>query len=200
MKRVLFLLMLLACGTLSAQEAKTDKATDAKTVDEKASEGKSVTMELAGGKIILKSPAEWKQVKPTSSLPVYEFNYPANAKDGAAPVRVTVMSSGGGLDQNLVRWYGQFTQPDGKATKDVAKVESFEVAGQKVHLVKITGTYSGGMQPGKPPQKKENHMLQSGIIETKANGAYFVTMTGPIADCEKLADGFLKMLKGMEAK
>ena len=186
-------------GTLGAQEAKGDQAVQGKVADGQA---KAVTMELAGGKFVLQAPAEWKQVTPRfPQMTAYEFNYPADAKAGEAPVRVTVMSSGGGLEGNLQRWYGQFSQPDGKATKDLAKMETIEVAGQKVHIVKITGTYSGGMAPGgRPAQKKENHMLHSGIIDTKDSGMFFVTMTGPIEDCEKLSEGFVKMLKGLQAK
>ncbi|MFO0941368.1 MAG: hypothetical protein U0930_11425 [Pirellulales bacterium] len=142
MKRLVFLMMLAVCSYAGAQETKSDKPADAK-----AAEAKPVKMELAGGKISLTAPAEWKQVTPRfPQMTAYEFNYPADAK-GEAPVRVTVMQSGGGLQGNLDRWYGQFTQPDGKSTKDVAKMESFDVAGQKVHLVKITGTYAGGMSP-----------------------------------------------------
>lgn len=196
MKRFALAVLMLVSGGLQAQESKTEKPVDSKA------EAKSVKIELAGGKIALQSPDDWKKVEPRfPQMTAYEFNYPADAKPGEAPVRVTVMQSGGGLQGNLDRWYSQFTQPDGKATKDVTKTESFDVSGQKVHLIKITGTYSGGMQPGgKPPQKKENHMLQSGVIETKDSGTFFITMTGPIADVEKLSDGFLKMLKGLEAK
>ncbi|MFO0941369.1 MAG: hypothetical protein U0930_11430 [Pirellulales bacterium] len=43
-------------------------------------------------------------------------------------------------------------------------------------------------------------MLQSGVIESKDSGTFFITMTGPVADCEKLAESFLKMLKALEAK
>lgn len=205
MKHLLCCLLLVFGGTLQAQDAKSDKGADGKVLDGKAqskSEGKSVTMELAGGKIILKSPGEWKQVTPRFPQMVpYEFNYPADAKPGEAPVRVTVMASGGGVEGNLQRWYSQFTQPDGKATKDVAKVEDFEAAGKKINVVKITGTYSGGMQAsGRPVQKKENYMLVGGIIDAKDAGTFFVTMTGPIADCEKLSENFVKMLKAMEAK
>ncbi len=187
----MFLLMLLVCGYAGAQETKSDKP----------AEGKAVKMELAGGKIVLTAPAEWKQVTPRSSIVTYEFNYPADAKPGEpAPVRVTVMPASGGLQANLDRWFGQFTQPDGKATKDVSKVETFEVSGQKVHFVKIPGTYAGDMMPnGKPPQKREGAVLLGGILETK-DGMFFIKLVGPSADGEKLADGFLKMLKGLEAK
>jgi hypothetical protein len=199
-------LLMLVGSVVQAQDTKTDKPAEDKVIadgkkDAKA-EGKPVSIELAGGKIVLKSPAEWKQVTPRFPQMVpYEFNYPADAKAGEAPVRITVMSSGGGIEGNLQRWYGQFTQPDGKATKDVAKVEKFEAAGKKIHLVKIPGTFSGGMQAsGKPGQKKENYMLVGGIIEANDAGTFFVTMTGPKEDCEKLSENFVKMLKAMEAK
>jgi hypothetical protein len=200
------LLFLVGTSAIQAQDTKADKPAEGKALSdgkaEAKAEGKSVSIELAAGKIVMKSPAEWKQVTPRFPQMVpYEFNYPADAKAGEAPVRITVMPSGGGIEGNLQRWYGQFTQPDGKATKDVAKVEKFEASGKNVHLVKITGTFSGGMQAsGKPGQKKENYMLVGGIIEANDAGTFFVTMTGPKEDCEKLSENFVKMLKAMEAK
>lgn len=160
-----------------------------------------VKIELAGGALVLTAPAQWKQVQPRFPQMVqYEFNAPADAK-GEAPVRITVMISGGGLEGNLARWYGQFTQPDGKATQDIAQIEDLKIDGQKVHLVSITGTYSGGMMGGgRPAPKKENYQLMSGIIETEKMGTYFITATGPIDECQKLADGFREMLKGMQVK
>lgn len=163
---------------------------------------KPVLIELAGGSVALEAPKEWKQVKPRFPQMVqYEFNAPADAKEGEAPVRITVMASGGGLQGNLERWYGQFSQPDGKATKDVAQVDKLEVEGPDVHLVKITGTYAGGMMPGgRPVQPKPNHQLISGIIETKKEGTFFITAIGPIEECEKLAEGFREMLKKLKTK
>jgi hypothetical protein len=160
-----------------------------------------VTMELAGGKVVLEAPPEWKPVKPRFPQMVqYEFNAPADSPEGNAPVRITVMASGGGIQGNLDRWYRQFSQPDGKDTKDIAKIEEFEVDGMKVHLVKITGTYSGGMMGGgRPAPSKENYQLMSGIISTPKDGMYFITATGPIEDCEKLSEGFKKMLKNLKA-
>ena len=61
----------------------------------------------------------------------YEFNAPADAKEGEAPVRITVMGSGGGLQGNLERWYGQFSQPDGRNTKDVAEIEQLRLAARR---------------------------------------------------------------------
>lgn len=183
---------------LLAQEEQVTSQAESKT----SADAKPVLMELAGGKVILEAPKQWKSVKPRfPNMVQYEFNAPADAKEGEAPVRITVMASGGGLQGNLDRWFGQFSQPDGKATKDIAQIDKLEVKGPTVHLVKITGTYAGGMMPGgRPVQPKPNHQLISGIIETEKDGTFFITAIGPIEECEKLADGFQEMLKNLKTK
>jgi hypothetical protein len=179
-----------------------DEATGAALPNWLDKEAAPTVMEIAGGKVVLEAPPEWKKVNPRfPNMVQYEFNAPKEAAEGEAPVRVTVMASGGGVQGNLERWYGQFSQPDGRSTKDVAKIEEFEVDGVKIYWVKITGTYSGGMMGGgRPAPAKENHQLMSGIIVTPQDGMYFVTATGPIEECEKLSEGFKKMLEGLKAK
>lgn len=118
--------------------------------------------------------------------------------------RITVSSSRGSLDANLERWYGQFIQPDGKSSKDAAKVEKFDVAGQSVHFVDLTGTYQesmggGPFAPGKIV-KREDYQMLGAIVVTKAGDQYFIKMTGPKDVCSKLSEGFKKMLKEMQAK
>jgi hypothetical protein len=199
-KRFAFLLLCVVCSGLQAQDTKAEKPAETKPAEAKAADAKPVTMELAGGKVMLKAPAEWKQVKPKFDIINYEFNYPADAKAGEAPVRVTVSGATGGVEANMDRWFTQFTQPDGKSTKDVSKVESFEASGLKVTFVTIPGTFAEMSFGGKPPAKKEKFMMLGGIIETKQNGLLFVKLTGPADDAEKLKDGFVKMLKELEAK
>src|SRR5450432_3402808 len=46
----------------------------------------------------------------------HEFAIPASKGD-SADGRLTVMAAGGGIDANIDRWYGQFTQPDGASTR-----------------------------------------------------------------------------------
>ena len=174
----------------------------AQKVDEgKAAEGK--TIELADGKLILRAPAEWKSVEPKSRIVQYEFAAPADAKaDNQA--RVTVMGAGGSIPDNINRWYGQFEQPDGSATKDKAKAEKIQVAGQTIHIVDIPGTFkdSGGgpFFQQRPPVMRENYRMLGAIIETKDMGQHFFKVTGPAATVDKLKDGFRKMLEGLEVK
>lgn len=160
-------------------------------------------MELADGKLILRTPAEWKSVQPKSRIVQYEFAAPADAKaDNQA--RITVMGAGGSIADNINRWYAQFEQPDGSSTKDKSKAEKIQVAGQTIHIVDIPGTFkdSGGgpFFQQRPPVMRENYRMLGAIIETKDMGQHFLKVTGPADTVAKLQAGFRKMLEGLEVK
>ncbi|MCR9292701.1 MAG: hypothetical protein NXI32_08280 [bacterium] len=161
------------------------------------------TMELADGQIVLQPPKEWESQEPKfRGIIQYEFSAPLGAKEEEPTARITVSRSGGSIDANIERWYGQFTQPDGKATKDVAKSEKFEIAGRTVYLLDMTGTFKesmggGPFAPGKTVMREDYRMLGA-IVDTKDSGLYFIMMTGPKDVCEELAEGFKKMLKEMK--
>ncbi len=158
---------------------------------------------VAGGKIRFKTPADWKVVPPKNNVIQHEFAGPADAaKDKQA--RITVSTALGGVDANLKRWFDQFSQPDGSATKDKAKVEKMDVAGQTIHFVDIPGTFADGGGAGPfqqaPTVKRENYRLLGAIIETKDLGLHFIKITGPAESVDKLKEGMVKTLKGMEVQ
>lgn len=171
-----------------------------------AQDAKTTPVELSNGKLILAAPADWVQVKPKSNIVQYEFSAPKldeKEKDKAA--RITFTASGGSIEDNLVRWYGQFEQADKSSTKDKSKVEKFEVAGQTIHFVDIPGTFkdtmgAGPFAPSKAPTLRENYRMLGAIIETKELGNHYVKITGPADTVEKLAEGFKKMLKELVVK
>ncbi len=170
---------------------------------QEAAEKAEGVVSLAGGKIRMKAPAQWKSVPPKNNIILSEFAAPADAaKEKQA--RITISSATGGVQNNIDRWYGQFSQPDGSATKDKAKVEKFEAAGQTVHFVDIPGTFadSGGAGPFQqaPAVKRENYRMLGAVIETKDYGTLFVKATGPAESIETLKEGFRKMLDTMEVK
>ncbi len=169
-----------------------------------ASAQEATQIELADGKITLKAPQQWKKEKPKSSIVEYEFSAPADAKEGDEKARITIMGSGGTIEANIERWYGQFEQPGGKSTKDVAKVEKFEAGGQTVHFVDIPGSFKdtmgAGPFSGAKPVLRENHRMLGAIIVTKDGGNYYVKITGNKDVLEKLSEGFKKSLKELEAK
>jgi hypothetical protein len=156
------------------------------------------TMALGGGKLRLKAPATWIRKQPQSTIVEHEFAIPASKGD-SADGRLTVMAAGGGVDANIDRWYGQFTQPDGASTRDRAKVKKLKVAGEDVHLVDISGTFKDQRGPAAPAVERPKYRMLAAIIATKS-GNYFIKLYGPertVADNEK---AFQIMIDGLEQK
>ena len=98
------------------------------------------TINIAGGKLQLKAPGAWNRKQPQTAIVEHEFAIPA-AKGDKADGRLTIMAASGGVQANIDRWYGQFTQPDGGSTRERAKVTHSKIAGQDVHIVALSGTY-----------------------------------------------------------
>ena len=169
-------------------------------------EAKNEKMLLSDGRFELTVPDAWQRKQPRVNIIEYEYEVPAATGDGR-PARVTVMGAGGSIEDNVNRWYGQFRQPDDADTSKTAKVEEKEVAGQKVTLVDVTGTYldkPGGPFAGGQTVERENYRMLAAIIETthqgKKTGNYFIKLIGPkqtIADSKK---GFEKMIDSLKAK
>ncbi len=155
---------------------------------------------IAGGAFALEAPAGWEPVQPKSGMIETEFAIPA-AK-GDAPGRMTVMGAGGSIEANIERWHGQFTQPDGSATKDKATTKKLKVAGCDVTMVDITGTFRdmpGGPFAGGKAVERPNWRMLAAIVETPGRGNYFLKFTGPAATVAGEADGFRKMVEGLVA-
>ena len=158
-----------------------------------------VTIDLADGALKMTVPASWKVVKPRTNIIEHEFQAP---KEGDVVSRITVMAAGGSIDTNVERWFGQFTQPDGKATKDVAKVEKKKVGDYEVTVVDITGTMSesmggGPFAPGKTV-KREGYRMLGAIIDTKDRGLQFIKLTGDaelVDQQKKDFDAFVESVK-----
>ena len=116
---------------------------------------------------------------------VAEFVLPrasGDKADGALTVYFFGKGSGGSVQANLDRWIGQMTQPDGRASRDVARTESRPSrAGLLLTIVDVTGTYVAEVTPGSTERFNEpGHRLIAAVVETPG-GAYYVKLTGPAA-------------------
>jgi hypothetical protein len=161
----------------------------------------AATMDLDDGKMQLKAPAGWLRKKPQTSIVEYEFAVPAvqgDTNDG----RMTVMAASGGLEANVDRWYGQFTQPDGSNTRDRAKVKQIKVENDDVHLVDISGTYDDKRGPMAPGVKRPKYRMLAAIIVNKAGGNnnYFVKLYGPERTIANQEKAFVSMIEGLTHK
>jgi hypothetical protein len=157
---------------------------------------------VADGQLAFKAPAAWTKKKPKSNIIEVEFEAPA-AKGDEIAGRLTIMGAGGNVEQNIERWYGQFTQPDGSETKKAAKVEKKSIGGNTVHVVDIAGTYkdspAGPFAGGKAVNRVDFRMLAA-IIETKAAGNYFVKFYGPKATIAENEKAFQELLQSLVVK
>lgn len=182
--------------------------------DEKEPAQEDRTIALAMGKVKLTAPAEWKKKKPRSRIVEFEFAVPMPRQDEDAAQsnadkgkpaedktdgRLTIMSATGGVEPNIERWIGQFTQPDGKPTKDRAKIEKHKVHGHTVHYVDVAGTFLDRPTPlAQEVEKRADYRLLAAIIETEKYGLQFIKFTGPkdtVSGAEKQFKEFLESLR-----
>lgn len=156
---------------------------------------------LGEGAFQLPVPDGWNRKPPRTRIVEHEFEVPAVEGD-PQPGRVTVMGAGGSVEDNVARWYGQFSSPNGGDIRETAKTKKMAVAGRDVTLVDITGTFedkAGPFVPG-PGVKRENYRMLGAIIETKTAGNYFIKFTGPQPTVGKNEEAFVQMINGLEAK
>ena len=92
----------------------------------------------------------WHQDPQKRPMRVVTYTLPRAEGDSEDATVVVFHFPGGGgsAEDNLKRWYGQWTQPDGKNTADVAQTKKAQVSGLDATLVDLTGTYSAETRPG----------------------------------------------------
>lgn len=132
--------------------------------------GMGATQAAAGKPLQFTVPATWKAETPASRMRVAQYRVPRAAddpQDGLVVVS-TFPEMRGMTQMNLERWIEQFTQPDGRASKECAQVTTIEVNGMKTAILRITGTYDGHAK----------WAMCAAAIEAP-DAPWFVKMTGP---------------------
>jgi hypothetical protein len=162
-------------------------------------EAKTQPVSLADGKLTMTAPADWAVKKPTVNFIEAEFATPA-AEGDEIDGRLTIMQAGGGVEANIDRWLGQFTQPDGKSTKERAIIAKQEIAGQEVHTVDISGTFSDRRGPLAPAIERKDYRMLGAIVVTEDLGQYFVKYSGPRKTVAENEAAFGEMLKSIKVK
>jgi len=133
--------------------------------------------EQAGG-LKFHAPEPLVQRPPGSSMRAAEYAL-AEAPDAALTV-FFFPGQGGGIDANIARWVGQFTQPDGSNSQERAQITKLKDSKVPVTRVELLGSFGGGMAMpgGQPPKGIEDAMLLGAIAEGP-NGPLFFKWVGP---------------------
>ncbi|WP_350213190.1 hypothetical protein [Botrimarina sp.] len=158
-------------------------------------------VELAGGRFVAAAPGAWQVVEPKMQMIEKEFSIPAPQGADAEAARLTVMTAGGSVEQNIARWIGQFQGTEGGADRSQADTEQLEVDGMKATVVDISGVYlqsAGG--PFGPKTPREGWRMLGAIVETGGAGNYFFKMVGPEQVVGPAAHGFKQMISSLEKK
>jgi len=150
--------------------------------------------ETAGG-VEWTAPSGWKTLG-ERPMRAATYRVPAAAgdkEDGECAVFYFGPGQGGGVEENVRRWLGQFE--GGQSVTPKTKPQT--VAGMKVTTVEHAGTYLAGapMAPVKTP--KPGYHLIGSIVEAPGGNVFF-KLTGPAKTVEASRAVFEKMLAGMK--
>ena len=160
----------------------------------------AVTVVAAAASLKFDVPAGWVSKTPSSSMRLADFTLPKVANDPEdGTVTLYYFGTGGGSVQaNIDRWIGQLSQPDGRASKDVAKTTKLEAkGGLNVTLLDVAGTYVAEVTPGSSDRfNKPGFRQLAAVIETP-NGPHFVKVVGPASTVAKWEASVMSFLKSL---
>lgn len=147
------------------------------------------------GSMQLTAPAGWVRKQPKSGFTLAEFSLPGGG-DESGPGRLTVTSVGGSIDANVSRWRQQF---GGKPEKESS--EKIEVAGVKITVIDLLGTFDSRHMGMGPSDTKEGMRMRSAIFDV--DGAqHVIKSSGPAltmeAEVERM-DAFLQSLEPVKS-
>ena len=148
------------------------------------------------------TPKGWAQKPPASRMRLAEFTLPkadGDAEDASLGI-FHFGGQGGSVQANLDRWTSQMSQPDGRASKDVAKTSKLDSSGVAITIVDVSGTYVAETSPGSAERfNKPGFRLRAAVVEGKG-GPYFVKLTGPAKTVAKWDESFLAFLKSLRVE
>jgi hypothetical protein len=138
------------------------------------------------------APAKWQKLENTNPMRKATYKIPrapGDPEDG----ELSVSQAGGGMDQNVKRWVGQFSQG-----ADVKRTDK-QVGELKVTVLELKGTYNGSGMPGATvATPKEHFTLLGAIVETTPQT--FFKLTGPDKTLAAAKADFNKLVDSLRAK
>ena len=133
-------------------------------------------------------PSGWRQVPPANSMRLAEYHL-SGAEAGADDGVLAIFQLGGSVEDNIKRWYGQFSGPDGRSAEEGARRREKQVDGMTATLVDVSGMYAGMGPMGSASDPKEDYRMLAAIVEAP-RGLYFFKLVGPAATLAQWAESF----------
>ncbi|MCG3199528.1 MAG: hypothetical protein GHCLOJNM_04046 [bacterium] len=194
-------------GSSHQQEAELEKKEGAPAQSAAAETGESPVRPKEGyrvakgtdrggsGTIHFRIPENWSETKPATMMRALQVSIPPASGDEQAGEIAFFASIGGSAQDNLDRWIGQFSQPDGSDSKAKAKIEDLEGEHHKFKLLDLSGTMLASSMPGAvaTPERAGWRLLGS-IIETPS-GPWFLKGVGPEKTMAAAREPFIEMCR-----
>ncbi len=158
------------------------------------------TQEKDGGAISWQAPDGWIEETPKSGFRKAQYRLPKAEGDleDASCVVFFFPGGAGGVQANIQRWYGQFVQPDGRPSSEVATVTTKTVNGLKQTRIDLPGTFLSRPTPGSPQvTEKSNFRMLAAIVETGGE-SWFVKLVGPQKTVAKWKESFYDFMNSFE--
>ena len=153
---------------------------------------------VALGPFSMQVPTGWSEKASTTNMRTAQFQLPANAGEEAEVIVYHFGEAGAGsIDANIDRWLSQFQQPDGKSSRDVAKIEKATFAGGEATLVSVSGRYVATPPGGGQPVDKADQSLVAAIIPSP-RGPYYFRMIGSASAVQARAPEFQAALASLK--
>lgn len=154
---------------------------------------------LMAATLAYEAPDTWIPQPSSSGMRLAEWTLPGDG--GAEGAEVVIFyfgpGDGGSVDANLDRWMGQFTQPDGRPTRDRAEVSELTVDGLALTVLDVRGTYVAAVRPGASERRDEPDYRMLAVVAEGEGGPWFVRLLGPEAAVEKHRAAFDRFLRSL---
>lgn len=144
-------------------------------------------------------PTTWQREPVRSPLRSDQYRLPRAAGDAEDAELAVFGGIGGSVEDNVTRWRGQFTTPDGRPIPDEGLVrESFEVGSLRVTVVDLAGRYAAdAMMAGGPAVPRADYRLLAAVVEGAAEPVFF-KVVGPAETVAQHRADFLAMLRTLQ--
>jgi hypothetical protein len=144
------------------------------------------------------APESWTAETPTSGMRRAQYRVPGGGGDAECVVFYFGPGEGGEALANALRWADQFTQPDGRSSRELLQTSEIDVNGISVMMSEVTGTYSGGMpMMGQPAEVLPDYMLLAAVA-AGPDANWFFKLTGPEATVEANREAFAGLIGSLK--
>jgi hypothetical protein len=186
--------MLLPLGLGACQS--TDTVDDAEPAAAGAVEAKPADSGTRISTLDLTPASGWRKERPSSGSRYAQYAVPGADEQDDAQLIVYYFGPGGAgdLQANLDRWCGQFAQPDGRDSAEVAVFDTRRVGELTLHTVDLSGTYVAETRPGSGERLNKPEYRMLAAVVTTGSGPYYIKLIGPAATVARSQDDFDDLL------